>query len=254
MKFTIQELKDIINEELENILEQSEEPEEKPVTWDFPPDAPFVEYEEAKDDSEAAILPQLYSASNGEPVFFVTKIREKEYRSVYTGRSKPNSKDAGRYQKMGIGLIWANSRYGIGNWSPKSIIGIHRHAKQMRQDGAIYGNYNYMPENIDEMIEEEIGLYENERRTGTLQIGMDNNFGPVLVFILKGEGQVVEVFSSKLKLSNEWVNAMAAKQGKLLGDAFSDAPAWFARKFPEPYNDPEKLAGLEIVTQSSWGE
>ncbi len=161
MKLTIQELKNIINEELESILE---EPEEKPITWDFPSDAPFVEYEEAKDDSEAAILPQLYSASKGEPVFFVTKIREEEYRSVYTGRMKPSPKDAGRYEKMGIGLIWANSRYGIGNWSPKSIIGIHRHGKQMRRDAATYGNYNYMPENIDEMIDEEIKKMESKRR------------------------------------------------------------------------------------------
>ena len=67
MKFTKEEIMKIIVEELDAIKEQSSS------------DVPFIDYEEAKDDSEAAILPQLRKANNDQPVFFTTKIRDKEY-------------------------------------------------------------------------------------------------------------------------------------------------------------------------------
>ncbi len=70
----------------------------------------------------------------------MTKIRDKDYPSVYT-RYKPSSKDAEHYHNMGVQLIWADSRYGIGNWSPKSMVSINKHNKEMRKDS----HYNYAP-------------------------------------------------------------------------------------------------------------
>lgn len=161
MKLTRKQLIKIISEEISTVMEQAEEPTEA-VVWDFPTDVPSIDYEEAKDDSEAGILPQLFAANNQKPVFFNTKNRDEEMPSVYTGQ-KPSSKDAGRYDKMGIRLVWArNSRGDITNFRPRDIIGLARHAKQMRRDGDKYDNYNYMPENIDEMIDEEIKNIEGK--------------------------------------------------------------------------------------------
>ena len=162
MKFTKEELLTIINEELDTVLEQSDVEDhdgDGAKGEGFPSDVPFVDYEEAKDDSEAGILPQLRQANDNRPVFFMTKIRDNDYPSVYT-KYKPGTSDAKRYQKMGVKLIWADSRYGIGNWSPKSIIGIHKTNQRMRRDAEIYGNYHYLPENIDEMIDEEMQSME----------------------------------------------------------------------------------------------
>ena len=162
MKFTKEELLSIINEELDAVLEQSDIEDhdgDGAQGKGFPSDVPFIEYEEAKDDTEAGILPQLRQANDNRPVFFMTKIRDTDYPSVYT-RYKPGIDDAKRYRKMGVKLIWADSRYGIGNWSPRSIIGIQKHKQRMRKDAEYYGNYHYMPENIDEMIDEEMQSME----------------------------------------------------------------------------------------------
>ena len=147
MKLTKQQLKQIIKEELEKVLAQEAEDHDGDgaLGSGFPSDVPFIEYDEAKDDSSNGPLPQLRSQNDNRPVYFMTKIRDSDYPSVYT-KWKPSIEDAARYRKMGVKLIWADSRYGIGNWSPKSIIGIHRHGKRMRQDAAIYGNYHYLPE------------------------------------------------------------------------------------------------------------
>ena len=149
MKFTKEDIMKIIIEELEAVTEQSSS------------DVPFIEYEEAQDDREAAILPQLRKANNDQPVFFTTKIRDKEYSSVYT-KYKPSSAKAREYEKMGIQLIWADGRYGISNFSPKSIISIHKTDRRMRRDAEYYGNYHYLPENIDEIIDEEVKNLEKE--------------------------------------------------------------------------------------------
>tara|TARA_B100001778_G_scaffold332387_1_gene338598 strand:+ start:2946 stop:3395 length:450 start_codon:yes stop_codon:yes gene_type:complete len=147
MKLTKEQLKKIIKEELQQLLAQEiDDPDgDGTIGSSFPSDVPFIEYEEAKDDSSEGALPQLRKQNGDKPVYFMTKIRDQDYPSVYT-KWKPSSEDAASYRKMGIRLIWADSRYGIGNWSPKSIIGIHRHGKRMRKDAAIYGNYHYLPE------------------------------------------------------------------------------------------------------------
>lgn len=155
---------EIINEELESILEQSDIEDhdgDGETGTGFPSDVPFIDYEEAKDETEAGILPQLRQAADNRPVYFMTKIRDKDYPSVYT-KYKPGTDDAKRYRKMGVALIWADSRYGIGNWSPDSIIAIHRTDRRMRRDAEYYGNYHYLPENIDEIIDEEIKNLEKE--------------------------------------------------------------------------------------------
>ena len=149
MKITQEQLKNMIQEELDSLMleEIPEDPDGDGVQGtSFPTDVPFVDYEEAKDDSDGrwgkpiATLPRLWKENGEKPVFFMTKIRDTEYPSVYT-RWKPNNKDAWHYMNMGVQLIWADSRYGIGNWSPKSMVSINRHNKRMRKDPY----YNYAP-------------------------------------------------------------------------------------------------------------
>ena len=113
-------------------------------------------------------------------------------------------------------------------------------------------------EQLKQIIKEELEavMSEEERaRTGTLEIGNDNNFGPVLVFSFnegRGEGKVIEVFSSKIGMETEDIEALAKAKGNLLGDAFPDAAEWFASLFQTPYNDAALLAGLQIALQSSY--
>ena len=154
MKFTKEEIMKIIVEELDAIKEQSSS------------DVPFIDYEEAKDDSEAAILPQLRKANNDQPVFFTTKIRDKEYSSVYT-KYKPSIAKAKEYEKMGIQLIWTDGRYGISNHSPKSIISIHRTVSRERDyagrtGGSYHYGYDFYGEDIERMVQEEIQSMQNE--------------------------------------------------------------------------------------------
>ena len=147
MKLTTKKIKELVKEELKKILAQEVEDHDGDGAMGsgFPSDVPFIEYEEAKNDRPDGSLPQLRAAKDNKPAFFMTKIGDKNYPSVYT-KWKPSSKEASRYQKMGVGLIWADSRYGIGNWSPSSIVGINKHAAQMRRDAQQYGNYHYLPE------------------------------------------------------------------------------------------------------------
>ena len=153
MKITQEQLKNMIQEELDNLMleEVPEDPDGDGIQGtSFPADVPFVDYEEAKDDSDGrysrpiGVLPQLFQQNDGNPVFFMTKIRDNEYPSVYT-RFKPSSKDAQHYHNMGVKLIWADSRYGIGNWSPESMISNIRYAKKLRKQSQYDGsgwNYN----------------------------------------------------------------------------------------------------------------
>lgn len=147
MKFTKEEIMKIIMEELENLQEGD-------------PDVPFIDYEEAKDDREAAILPQLRKANNDQPVFFTTKIRDKEYSSVYT-KYKPSNAKAKEYENMGIQLIWADGRYGISNFSPKSIISINRTVSRERDyagrtGGSYHYGYDFFGEDVEKIVQEEI--------------------------------------------------------------------------------------------------
>ena len=108
-------------------------------------------------------------------------------------------------------------------------------------------------EQLKQIIKEELeGLLSEQERTGLLQIGRDNNFGPVLVFKFKGENKAIEVFSSKIGMDAEDVEALANAKGKLLGDAFPDASEWFASLFQAPYNDPARLAGMRITTMHNY--
>ena len=218
MKFTIQELKDIINEELESILEQSDIEDhdgDGETGTGFPSDVPFIEYEEAKDETEAGILPQLRQAADNRPVYFMTKIRDNEYPSVYT-KYKPGIDDARRYEKMGVKLIWADSRYGIGNWSPKSIIGIHKTNRRMRRDAEIYGNYHYLPENIDEIIDEELeSVTEGSRPMAYFNQSMQDRVelqygGKRIDFMYRYGGR----YGDKIKAA---IQSLANKEGRTIG-------------------------------------
>ncbi len=147
MKITQEQLKKMIQEELNNLVleEVPEDPDGDQASGrPFPTDVPFVDYEEAQEDSDGryspiSVLPQLYQDNENKPVFFMTKIGEKEYPSVYT-RYKPSSKDAWHYKNMGVKLIWADSRYQIGNWSPDSMISNIRHAKKLRKQSQYDGS------------------------------------------------------------------------------------------------------------------
>ena len=111
-------------------------------------------------------------------------------------------------------------------------------------------------EQLKQIIKEELeSVMSQGERTGTLEIGNDNNFGPVLVFSFnegRGEGKVIEVLSSKLGLSQKHVDGLAAKAGSKLGDVDPRLAGLFAKKFEAPYNDADLLSGLEIALQSSY--
>ena len=111
-------------------------------------------------------------------------------------------------------------------------------------------------EQLKEIIKEELeaALIEEER-TGLLQIGRDlpeHHLGPVLVFKFKGENKAIEVFSKKVGLSEKHVGGLAAKEGSTLGEVDPRLPAYFAKRFQAPYNDPARLAGLRISLMSSY--
>ena len=91
MKLTKEQLKKIIKEELQQLLAQEiEDPDgDGTIGSSFPSDVPFIEYDEAKDDSSEGALPQLRKQNGDKPVYFMTKIRDQDYPSVYT-KWKPN--------------------------------------------------------------------------------------------------------------------------------------------------------------------
>lgn len=112
-------------------------------------------------------------------------------------------------------------------------------------------------ESLKKVIKEELEALLNEQeRTGTLEVGYDNNQGPVLVFSFnqdRGEGKVIEVFLSQLKgMTNDHIEHIASNKGKQLKDVHPTLPGYFAKKFEAPYNNAELLAGLQIAHQWSW--
>ena len=145
MKFTKEQIMKIILEELEAIEEQSSS------------DIPVIDYEEAQDDSEAGILPQLRKANNGEPVLFKAKGKNKEYSSVYT-KYKPSAAKAKEYQENGIELIWYDGRYEISSLSPEGLLSVYGVAAKERDFASKIGaSYHYgFNEQLDNIIDEEL--------------------------------------------------------------------------------------------------
>ncbi len=197
MKFTKEQIMKIINEELEKILEQEPQPSSFPGPY-IPRDqlrgspSPAIE-------NEASILNQLYQVNGNKPVYFQTdpyegrdmegnKIQGRMKKNPETGEYDFHEPDYGKYnlyigEKSGLGY-GINNKEGyellkqgvthlyfkkgdmyeptLSNIGVDQLFSLNRHRKQMRRDAEYYGNYHYMPENLEEMVRKEIKKIEKE--------------------------------------------------------------------------------------------
>ena len=196
MKLTKEQVKNIIKEEMEKISEQAD-PSSFPGPY-IPRDqlrgspSPAIE-------NEASILSQLYQVNGNKPVYFQSdpyegrdmegnKIQGRMKKNPETGEYDFHEPDYGKYnlyigEKSGLGYGFGNKegyqllKQGVTHlyfkkgdmYEPTlSSIGVdqlfslNRHRKQMRRDAEYYGNYHYMPENLEEMVRKEIEKIEKE--------------------------------------------------------------------------------------------